>query len=268
MNANEIKEISYNRHVAFQISGGSAQGYNYTIEINKTNEANEPLEGVVFEVVRDSTGGIVGEITTDANGKGKLTSLLQDNYTLNEISAPVGYKLKKDIKVTPEMFGTELFVVLNIVNKLDKISIPVSKVWDDANNQDGKRPQEITIRLLADNKEVESKTVSGDPWTWSFQYLPKYRDGGVEIKYTITEYAIEGYTPTIDGYNVTNAYTPEVTSVTVSKVWDNQDGIRPTEITVILVADGEMTNQTPRSMRLISSLVNSLISMNTKTVRK
>ena len=50
-----------------------------------------------------------------------------------------------------------------------------------------------------------------------------------------------------DDFVITNRYTPEKTSISVTKAWDdgnNQDGIRPKEITVTLYADGEKTNQT------------------------
>ena len=38
---------------------------------------------------------------------------------------------------------------------------------------------------------------------------------------------------TIDGYNITNKYVPETTSVSVNKVWDDdndRDKVRPTKI--------------------------------------
>lgn len=122
-----------------------------------------------------------------------------------------------------------------------------SKTWDDANDQDGKRPSSITIRLYANGKQVDTKTVTAkDDWKWSFTNLPKYADGK-EITYTITEDTVPGYTSEVDGYNVTNSYTPGKTSVTVTKAWNdagNQDGLRPAEITVKLLADGKDTGKT------------------------
>ena len=122
-----------------------------------------------------------------------------------------------------------------------------SKTWDDANDQDGKRPDSITIRLYANGKQVDTQTVTAkDDWKWSFTNLPKYADGK-EITYTITEDTVPGYTSEVDGYNVTNTYTPDKTSVTVTKAWNdagNQDGLRPAEITVKLLADGKDTGKT------------------------
>jgi len=132
----------------------------------------------------------------------------------------------------------------NITNTHEPETTEVSgsKTWNDAENQDGKRPESIEINLLADGEEIASKTVTeAEEWAWIFENLPKYRDGGVEIVYTITEDAIEEYASEVNGYDVTNSYTPEQTSVSVSKAWadgDNQDGLRPESVTVKLYADG------------------------------
>ena len=120
-------------------------------------------------------------------------------------------------------------------------SITGSKTWDDAGNQDGKRPANITIRLLADGTEVDSKTVTAnDNWSWTFADKPVYANG-TEIEYTITEDAVAEYGSNVSGYNVTNTHTPATTSITGSKTWDdagNQDGKRPASITIRLLADG------------------------------
>ena len=127
------------------------------------------------------------------------------------------------------------------------ISVEGGKTWEDAENQDGKRPDSIVIRLYADGVEVASKTVNtADNWKWSFTDLPKY-SGGKEITYTITEDLVEGYTTTVNGFDVTNTYEPEKVSIFVTKAWDDandQDGIRPESITVTLLADGKDTGKT------------------------
>ena len=124
-----------------------------------------------------------------------------------------------------------------------EVEIAGVKTWKDNNNQDGKRPDSITIRLLADGEEIKSVTVTeADAWSWSFTDLPEFKNHGTAIVYTITEDAVDDYTGAIDGFNVTNSYTPEKTGVTVTKSWkdnDDQDGIRPEKITVNLLADGK-----------------------------
>ena len=48
-----------------------------------------------------------------------------------------------------------------ITNKYtpDKVNIPVSKSWDDSNNQDGKRVGEVEVQLYADGSAVAGKVL-------------------------------------------------------------------------------------------------------------
>lgn len=135
----------------------------------------------------------------------------------------------------------------------EKISKTVTKVWDDENNQDGIRPEKIYVTLY---KEVNgTKTVveenveitdalkdEKDNWIYTWNNLPKY-ENGKPIVYTVEEKAMNGYTPnySTDTFTITNKYVPGTVSRTVTKVWrdnNNQDGIRPTTVTVQLYADG------------------------------
>ncbi len=178
--------------------------------------------------------------TTDWNWK--FTDLpkykdggVEIKYTVTEDEV-VGYK--------PSIDGFEI----TNTHEIEKTSISGTKIWDDANNQDGKRPASIIINLTANNVKVDSKEVSPDEnglWTWTFDNLDKYKDG-VEIIYGFMEEKVEEYTTTYNGTEITNTHTPYKTSVQVSKIWDdndNQDGVRPNDVTIILVADDVETEQ-------------------------
>ena len=153
-------------------------------------------------------------------------------YTVKETGEVTGY--------TSEISGDAQtgFVITN-THKTEITSVEGKKVWDDADNQDGKRPESIKVRLLANGTEVATKDVTAaDNWTYSFTDLPKFADGK-EIVYTVTEDAVADYTTAIDGTTITNSYKPGKTSITVTKAWadnDNQDGIRPENIKVQLYA--------------------------------
>ncbi|MDU4239865.1 MAG: Cna B-type domain-containing protein, partial [Limosilactobacillus fermentum] len=105
-----------------------------------------------------------------------------------------------------------------------------TKTWKDNDDQDGKRPDSIKVNLLANGKVVQSKTVTAsDNWKYSFTNLPEF-ENGQKISYTVTEDQVKDYSTTVDGYNLTNSYTPAKTSVSVTKAWNdnnNQDGSRP-----------------------------------------
>lgn len=122
------------------------------------------------------------------------------------------------------------------------IKISGTKTWNDANNQDGKRPDKITVNLLANGEQVATKAVTeADGWTYEFNDLPKFKDGN-EIVYTVTENQVADYNTEVKGFNLTNSYTPGKTSVSVTKKWEdanNQDGKRPNSIQVQLLADGK-----------------------------
>ncbi|URW74359.1 Cna B-type domain-containing protein (plasmid) [Lactobacillus kefiranofaciens subsp. kefirgranum] len=91
-------------------------------------------------------------------------------------------------------------------------TISGTKTWKDNNNQDGVRPSSITVNLLSNGKQVQSKKVSAsDNWQYSFDNLPADANGK-KITYTVTENADAGYTSTVDGYNVTNNHTNKPTT--------------------------------------------------------
>lgn len=142
----------------------------------------------------------------------------------------------------------------NLVNTYvhETIDITGIKVWEDGNNQDGIRPEKITVHLLKDGEVIDSKDVTANEnWSWSFTGLDKY-ENRTEIVYTVTEEPVEGYelaeiTRNDEGvHTITNRYTPEVAEIPVQKIWEdsnNQDGIRPESLTVQLWADGVETEK-------------------------
>ena len=66
-------------------------------------------------------------------------------------------------------------------------SVKVEKIWEDENNQDGIRPNEITVDLLKDGTEYDNiKLNNANSWKHTFENLPKY-ENGTEIEYTVQE---------------------------------------------------------------------------------
>ena len=139
-------------------------------------------------------------------------------------------------------------VALEITNKLvqEKVSVSGKKFWVDDDNNDGKRPSSITVRLLADGVEVQNKTVTEDDnWEFTFTDLPKFK-GSTEIVYTISEDAVADYSTSISNYDIANTHAPEQIVIPVKKVWvDNNDAqsLRPTSVHVKLFADGEKVDE-------------------------
>ncbi|KAF1295227.1 hypothetical protein BAU15_05620 [Enterococcus sp. JM4C] len=154
------------------------------------------------------------------------------DYTVQEVTSLPGY--------TTSQTTTPGNVTITNSHTPALVDVNGAKTWDDADDQDGVRPDSITVNLLANGVKIDSQVVSGGSWDYGFTNLPKF-ENGVEINYTISEDTVPSYTTTYEGFNITNSYTPGKTSVTVTKAWNdagNQDGIRPTSIQVQLFADG------------------------------
>jgi hypothetical protein len=82
-------------------------------------------------------------------------------------------------------------VVTNTHNVYKK-DIEVTKVWNDNNNQDGIRPESITVKLLADGVDIATATLSeANGWKATFGGLEVNKDGKA-INYTIEEVAVDG----------------------------------------------------------------------------
>ena len=102
---------------AVQIAGGSGVGYVFTINIHKVDDANQPLQGAKFKVVRQANNQVIGEYVTDENGNITVNSLLKDKYILTETEATTGYTIKSaDTEVNAEDFGADHSVTKTIVN--------------------------------------------------------------------------------------------------------------------------------------------------------
>ena len=150
-------------------------------------------------------------------------------YTVSEEPVP-GY--------TAEVSGMDLINT----HIPETVNITGVKTWNDADNQDGIRPANIRVNLLANGTQIRTATVTGttNRWNFTFEDLPRF-EGGAEIAYTVTEAPVAGYTTAINGTTITNTHVPEVVTISGTKTWNddnNEDGIRPDSITVNLLADG------------------------------
>ena len=203
------------------------------------------LKGAIFELKQNGT--VVDTQTTDENGRAVFKGVKFGSYKLVETQAPNGYKPNTEEKdITVDENGDAKY---EIQNELALKSISGTVKWEDANNQDGKRPEKVTVTL---NKTVDGTTTkvkdvevatpasSADTSNYEFTDLPQY-EGGKEITYTVAQNSVDGYTTKVDGFNIVNTHEPEKTFVEGTKTWEdanNQDGKRPSEITIRLFKNG------------------------------
>ena len=203
-------------------------------------------------------------VTLYANGAAKQTATLNEqnnwsyifsnldykdssgnviNYTVDENAFSGGDKFTK--KITGD--ATSGYTITNS----EKISIPVTKAWNDQDNIDGIRPSSITVTLYADGVST-GKTLTlnaGNSWSGTFTNLDKRNASNSDVKYEVRENNVpSGYTATISGsastgYQVVNSHDRQYCSVNIEKHWDdndNQDKVRPSSITARLYQNGKL----------------------------
>ena len=259
-----IKEIEVNYYPKPDVTGDATKGF--VVTNKRTPEMVDISVSKSWDDSNNQDGKRVGEVEVQlyADGSavaGKVLKLNEGNGWKGTFQDLDKYKKGQEIKYTvvetTNVDGYTASVSGNaengyvITNKYtpDKVNIPVSKSWDDSNNQDGKRVGEVEVQLYADGSAVAGKVLKlneGNGWKGTFQDLDKYKKGQ-EIKYTVVETTnVDGYTASVsgnaeNGYVITNKYTPDKVNIPVSKSWDdsnNQDGKRVGEVEVQLYADG------------------------------
>ena len=201
-------------------------------ELYKNNEAT----GTKKTLTGDNWTVTFDNLPVYENGQ-KIT------YTVKEVNEPEGYIASGE--------GTEEngYTITN-THTPGLTSVNVNKVWNDNNDQDGIRPEEIQVELLKNEQETGNTVTlnAGNNWTGKFENLP-VNENGEKIIYTVKEITVNGYAVNItqnseNNFTITNTHTPGVTSVNVNKVWDdqnNQDGLRPESIEIELLKNGEPT---------------------------
>ena len=98
----------------------------------------------------------------------------------------------------------------------EKITVKGKKIWDDANNKDGIRPDSITVALLANGKETgktvtvtKATALSDNEWPSSLQALIVTQMVNQSSTLSKEVGTVNGYTAEEKGMNVTNTHTPE-----------------------------------------------------------
>ncbi len=260
-------EIGYTTGSSISVSNAKE---NFRI-IKVDKDTQQVLSGAVF----DLTGKIDGknqtvQVTTGSDGVAAFSKLEPGEYELREVTAPSGYKIDSKIyKITVtedlEIVCTEGGLTINkndegvyaaqIGNERDTTSITVNKVWDDSENQDGKRPEGVEVELYANGNPTGKKVTLNEvnKWTYTWEDLDE-KANGKKITYSVKETGETNGEVTFDGakytvayaddqnghITVTNTHIPSTVDIEGSKTWDDQgnEGARPEKITIHLKADG------------------------------
>ena len=141
-------------------------------------------------------------------------------------------------------------LILKYSHTTYKTDVTVTTKWDDAENQDGIRPNTYSVQLTADGEAVGDAITLNEAgnFTKTWKGLEKNK-AGKAITYSVKASDVaKGYeavvSSTESGIVVTLTHTPEVADIAVSAAWDdadNQDGIRPASVEAEVLANGEAT---------------------------
>ena len=184
-----------------------------------------------------------------------------NNWEYTFINLPKYNSIGEEINYVLSEEGSNKFYLTHIdqENKIitntftipdEKISIKVTKVWDDNNNSARKRPEKVTLVLTGDAKTYKQELtaenadkLNSNNWIYTFNNLPKYDVNGNEIQYELSEENLNSkfYSSNInqESKTVTNTFNvpEEKISVKVTKTWNdnnNEAGKRPERVTLKL----------------------------------
>lgn len=243
-------ETSYNKNNKFIIIN-THENEQIKLSGTKTWNDNNNQDGIRPASIEVTLIGRVGEKTVYTSEKIEVSADTNWTYEFEKLNKFYEGKeiIYSVIEENVKGYSVE-YNGLDIINTHipEVISITGEKVWDDSDNQDGIRPEKITVILnktvtgnttkVAENIVEEDETGN---WTFTFENLPKY-ENGKEISYTLEEVDVNGYTSEIKDYKITNTHAPETVTFNIVKEWydyENNDGIRPNSITVRIKADDE-----------------------------
>lgn len=239
-NIDQVRPDSVTARVVRSIEGGTPEQVGDSITLNAANQWQASVKGLP---------------TTDANGNQYMYTVVED--------AVSGYKGTVEGSSNTDANGNVSYAfTLKNSHAPSVVNLSVTKVWDDAGNQDGVRPEQVSVDVLRSEGGSTTKTIvatlklsAENNWTATLEKQPVYGKSG-KYTYSISEAKVDGYTGSVEtavdksgnyAFKLTNTHAVETTQVGVTKVWDdadNADGLRPDSVKVELLADGAATGKT------------------------
>lgn len=222
------------------------------------NDTEIGIPNVTFELRRADEQPIQGQssilLTSNEQGEASIKGLQVGDYVVKEKEAPNWIDFdplsSNELKFSINENDTE-GVSLPIYNKKKVTNITATKIWNGGTTP---RPSIYfkLFRASTNNWEpvpdAETKRLDNGITSVTWEDIQQYDDSGNEYTFKVQEvdqngndYVPSGYQKIENGLVVTNE-NKEVISVSGQKTWEdneNQDGKRPTTITVNLLADGQ-----------------------------
>ncbi len=237
-------------------------------EITYTIKANDNLTGYTYSTSgyniiythQTATVNVTGKITWDDNNDAlslrptgvKITLLANgveeddvtitstDNWQFAFNNLPK-YKSGSDIEYTVSSQAFDNYNITsdenNFTYECNKVKVSGQITFEDAENQDGIRPENVTVSIKNGDTTVRDvTTTASDNWKFN-ELLNKYDGNDSSITYSVSYPDVTDYEKETSGNNVTYTHSPEKTSISGTITFNdnnNQDQIRPSKVTVTL----------------------------------
>ena len=255
----EKYDLTDGHEYVYTVTENTVEGYTTTQDgTNFTNtiEQDNSVSVVGTKVWIDPQGTEHQTITItllkDGEKTDKIVTLENGNtqysFTGLDKYAPDGHIYEYTVEETPVEGYTTTYsqdhktIITNTINQ-EKISVSGTKTWIDPQ---GTEHPTITINLLRNGVEIDSRELANGTTTYSFDNLDKYAPDGSIYNYTVEEENVEGYTTTQNGTDFTNTIEQDNTvEVAGTKTWVDPEGttlVHP-EITIDLLKNGQPTDK-------------------------
>ena len=153
-----------------------------------TNKPDEVTVSVLKNGVKDDNLTVV--LSQENGWKASFSNLPKEDADGNEIVYTVSEEELAGFKAAISGTDENGFTISNYNGS--RVVIPVTKIWKG----NGTHPDQLNVQLWADGEKVATYTLNeANAWQHSFD-MPKLNSNGKEIRYTVTEESVPGYTAT------------------------------------------------------------------------
>ncbi len=255
--------IHYEAYVVSTLIDYTASTAGMTIRMTYVPKSTSITAYITWDDEEDTDGlrpdYLLAELYADGQPTGDIQTLSDtthwsvswENYPYYADGSRVEYTFR--ITDAPEEYQTSYYGIydssgLSAVMTHSRIRRSFSGIiiWDDRDNQASARPSRVSVLLYADGEPVANsgQVLSADEdWRSVWTDLPVYRDGGVDINYSMKVVSDVGkYTSLSEGMTVYMYYDAVTCDVECMILWQDEhdaDGKRPNYLPVTLTINGE-----------------------------
>ena len=165
----------------------------WVLDTDPALATNKPDKVTVFVLkhgVKDKnpTVAFIVELSQANDWKASFSDLPKEDDSGQEIVYTVSEEELAGFKTAISGSDENGFTISNYNGS--RVVIPVTKIWKGS----GAHPDHLNVQLWADKEKVATYTLNeANAWQHSFDNMPKFNNGK-EIRYTVTEDSVSGYT--------------------------------------------------------------------------